>query len=167
VIAGLDVQQVEGAPREERVEATLALMRGGAPLIYYGLLASTDLVGEPDLLKRVEHETRLGPFGYVPVDVKLGRATKKTESAVAKPAYAIQLCAYAELLEGIQGWYPSEDFTVDHDCVWQPVTLADAAVEYQDVRAGSRPWAMGGRGRFSAGTASARSARGKSTACAS
>ncbi len=134
IVEGLAITRIAGATYEERIAGTVALMRTGADLIYHALLASGDLVGEPDLLKRVDHTTVLGNFGYVPVDVKNGRATKSTESGTTKPAYAVQLGAYAELLEGVQGWRPSEGFIVDQHGVWQPVDLAGAATLYQDVR---------------------------------
>src|SRR5690242_5376540 len=54
IVATLEVETASGFTAQERRANTLALMTAGAPLIYHGLLSKDDLVGEPDLLRRIE-----------------------------------------------------------------------------------------------------------------
>lgn len=77
---------------------TLDLMRGGAPLIYQGVLLAADLVGIPDLLERVEGASALGSYHYLPLDIKL--------ASEARPEHRLQMMAYIALLEAIQGVRP-------------------------------------------------------------
>src|SRR5919107_1811390 len=79
---------------------TLDAMRTGVPAIYQAHLVDTDWHGYADFLIRSTGVSTLGDFLYVPWDTKLARS--------AKPYFLIQLCAYAELLEKIQGARPSE-----------------------------------------------------------
>jgi predicted RecB family nuclease len=71
----------------DKVAATHAAMRDGAPLIYQAALSGKRWMGYPDFLVRCE-----GPDGYYyePHDAKLGCSLK--------PSYVIQLSIYADLL---------------------------------------------------------------------
>ena len=78
-------------------------MGQGIPVIYQAHLVSGGWGGLPDFLIRCDapgHDC--GPRGwhYTPWDTKLARS--------AKPAFLLQLCAYADLLEGIDGFRPAE-----------------------------------------------------------
>jgi uncharacterized protein len=135
VIEGLDVTIVPpGGSIADRAARTAALMAAGAPLIYHGMLTQRDLTGEPDLLRRVERESSFGSFGYEPVDVKNGRATKSTKSTVVKAEYAMQLLAYAELLGHAQGWRPERGWIVDRHQSWQEVDLTLNLEAYAEAR---------------------------------
>lgn len=135
VIEQLQPTQVSGSTTADREAATLALMAAGAPLIYHAVLRKDDLVGEPDLLKRIETPSALGGFAYAPADVKLGRATKTAASDTTKTEYAVQLCAYAELLEAAQGVRPENAWIVDRTAAWHDVDLRDFTELYADIRA--------------------------------
>jgi predicted RecB family nuclease len=82
--------------RGDELEAkTLEAIAGKAQLIYGGRLRVDDLVGEPDLL-------RLEPGGYVPGDIKSGRAEEGgDDESEGKPklTYAVQLALYIDILE--------------------------------------------------------------------
>ena len=121
---------------------TVSAMRRGEALIQQGALALEPLRGYADLLVRVEQPSNLGGHAYVPREIKLGMR--------ARPKYTLQLCAYAEMLEAVQGWLPDRLELVLGDS--QQVTLPthefldyyreqrDALFEFQqafDVR--SRP----------------------------
>ncbi len=135
VVEALDVAVVPSdRSLADRVACTEEAMAAGAPLIYHGVLTHDDLTGEPDLLKRVDRASTFGSFGYEPVDVKNGRATKSTKSAVVKTEYAMQLLAYAELLEYAQGWRPERGWIVDRHGVWQEVDLTAHAEAYTQAR---------------------------------
>ena len=135
VMTTLSPAVVAGATPEQRVADTHRLMAEGAPLIYHGLLHHGDLVGEPDILKRVETPSQLGDFSYAPADVKSGRATKSAKTGRIKVEYGIQLCAYAELLEGAQGVRPQAGWIVDRDAEWREVDLTLFAATYAEIRA--------------------------------
>src|SRR5215210_7634655 len=78
---------------------TLTAMRTGALAIYQAHLVDTDWHGYADFLIRSVGVSTFGDYLYVPWDTKLAKS--------AKPYFLIQLCAYAELLEKIQGVRPS------------------------------------------------------------
>jgi uncharacterized protein len=92
---------------ETGAEATLALMREGASLIYQGTLKDGEWEGRPDILERQEGKSRFGDWYYVPVDVKRSHELKKEHKA--------QLMFYAVLLERIQGRFPSHPAIVNGD----------------------------------------------------
>jgi uncharacterized protein len=104
-------------------------MKRGSQLIYHGYLTHGALVGEPDLLERVEEPSNLGEFSYAPVDIKSGSAFEG-RSQNPKTGYVMQLCAYAELLEVHQGVRPLNGKIIDLDGEWQTLNLAEAWPEY-------------------------------------
>ncbi|MGH7579587.1 MAG: TM0106 family RecB-like putative nuclease [Gemmatimonadales bacterium] len=79
---------------------TLAALRAGAPVVYQGHLVVDGWQGYPDFLFRCTGACALGDYHYVPWDTKLARS--------AKPYFLIQLCAYAEMLDAVQGFRPKE-----------------------------------------------------------
>src|SRR6266566_4298696 len=85
---------------EEDGANTLAALQAGKKLIYQGRLDDGAWHGFPDFLLRTETMSRLGEWSYSPLDSKLARS--------AKPYFLIQLCAYAQYLEAIQGTRPPE-----------------------------------------------------------
>jgi predicted RecB family nuclease len=82
------------------VEPTLAAMREGHEIIYQGQLLSPPFAGIADFLARVDGASSLGDYHYEVWDAKLARR--------AKPYFLVQLCAYAEMLEAIQGCRPEQ-----------------------------------------------------------
>jgi len=82
---------------DDRFQKTIEAMEGEAPLIYQGVLKHENLLGIPDLLKRL-------PDGnYIAVDIKSGRGMEgvdENEGEEGKPKkhYAVQLCLYTDLL---------------------------------------------------------------------
>src|SRR5439155_6873358 len=80
---------------DQSVERTLAAMREGRRLIYQGHLTAGNWHGYPDFLVRVDSPSQLGAWAYWPVDSKLARSTK--------PYFLVQLSAYAEYLQHVQG----------------------------------------------------------------
>jgi uncharacterized protein len=124
VIAGLEYATVLHGPPDERLAATRELMRKGERLIYHGYLETIGLAGEPDLLQRVARPSMLGEHAYVPVEIKNGGAFTNPKKTRVKLPYALQLCAYAELLASEQGWWPPEAIIIDHHSEWQTIDLA-------------------------------------------
>ncbi|MBK7593662.1 MAG: TM0106 family RecB-like putative nuclease [Gemmatimonadetes bacterium] len=86
-------------PRAEDAHAlTIAAMQAGAPVIFQGELRAEPWMGIADFLHRVPGDSSLGDHHYEPWDTKLARS--------AKPYFLLQLCAYAEMLEAMQGRAP-------------------------------------------------------------
>jgi len=83
---------------ERRHEATLTAMRRGHDVIYQGALRHGDFAGYADFLYRVETPSRFGAWSYDVADTKLARNPK--------PYFLLQLCAYAKMLEHLQGVRP-------------------------------------------------------------
>lgn len=90
--AALDLSEYEGEAKER---LTLEAMGRGVPLIYSGRISADDLVGIPDLLRKVTG-------GYVPIDIKSGAGEEGvSDDSEGKPKlhYAVQLCLYVDILE--------------------------------------------------------------------
>jgi len=123
----VDEMEVESVPvssdPEARIEATKVAMAEGVPRIYHGLLRSGRLVGEPDILERIDQTSSLGAFAYVPVDIKNAGAFEDGDRDKPKEAYLLQLSAYAELLEAAQGWRPTIGKIIDANGEWQELQI--------------------------------------------
>ena len=81
----------EKAPLEERVAATLAAIKSGAPLIFQAAFADEHWMGIADYLLRRDGE----PPRYEPEDAKLAHRPK--------PEHVLQLALYADLIEKLIG----------------------------------------------------------------
>ncbi|HET9241230.1 MAG TPA: TM0106 family RecB-like putative nuclease, partial [Oligoflexus sp.] len=80
------------------LEDTKQAMRAGVDVIYQATLAFEQFAGRADFLIKVPGRSTLGDYCYEVWDCKLSRSTK--------PASLIQLCAYVNMLESIQGRRP-------------------------------------------------------------
>ena len=104
-------------------------------------LAHADLAGYADILLRVERPSALGAWSYEVQDTKLARETKG--------GTILQLCAYSELLEQMQGCAPERFHVVTPDPV-QPLhtyRIADYRAYYRMVRSVARCRACQGHER--------------------
>ena len=86
---------------EAREYETAQAMAEGVPLIYRGRIAAGDLLGEPDILKKVGDT-------YVAGDIKSGAGLEGAEDdndGKPKKHYAVQLSLYTDILEklGVSG----------------------------------------------------------------
>lgn len=85
---------------DERFEKTLKALNDGVPLIYQGVIKHHNLLGIPDLLKRL-------PDGsYITIDIKSGMALEGADEengdeGKPKKHYAVQLCLYNEVLRNL------------------------------------------------------------------
>jgi len=113
-------------------EATLDAMREGIDVIVQGKLVVDNCEGFPDILIKVEGQSRFGNWRYEVQDTKLSRNTKTTT--------IIQLCFYSDLLEKIQEAPPPEFHVVmPGDCPEQPFqietyTLTDFKAYYGFIK---------------------------------
>lgn len=136
VIDSLGVQTVPFNPDPDiRIEATKALMAEGPQLIYHGLLRSGALVGEPDILQRIDQPSDLGAFAYLPVEIKNAVAFEDDDPDKPKEPDLLQLCAYAELLEAAQGWRPTIGRIIDGNGEWHDLNIGRFRPIYELERA--------------------------------
>lgn len=77
---------------------TMEMLKKGPAWIHSGVLLSRNLLGVPDLLKRIDRRSSLGNYSYEPIDVKGHKAIQ--------PSDILQLYAYAYLLEPLLGHRP-------------------------------------------------------------
>ncbi len=108
--AGWHVAEISAGPEPDAAQATLAAIRGGADVVYQGVLLADQspdgpaLLGRPDFLVRAgllpapDGEPRLAGDHYEVVDAKLARSAKAR--AVAQVGF------YSGLLAGAQGIRP-------------------------------------------------------------
>jgi predicted RecB family nuclease len=93
----LDLSFAEG---DEKQRLTLEAMQRGELLIYSGRIGVDDMIGVPDLLRKMGS-------GYVPIDIKAGRGKEgdgggdDEDVANGKPKrhYAVQIAFYVDVLE--------------------------------------------------------------------
>ncbi len=101
---------------DERFLKTIEAMKKKAPLIYQGVLKHGNLMGIPDLLRKLPDDT------YLPVDIKSGAgfegADEETgEEGKPKKHYALQLCLYNDLLNKLGFAYHKKGAVIDIDNV--------------------------------------------------
>lgn len=84
---------------EERYLKTIKEINKGVPLIYHGVLKYKNLIGIPDLIKKINGDL------YIPIDIKSGigweGSSEFGEDAKLKEHYALQLCLYNEILQNL------------------------------------------------------------------
>ncbi len=89
---------VEVIQGDDAAGHTLQAMRDGAQVIYQACVEAAPFRGYADFLNRQGGISSLGAHHYEVWDTKLAKS--------AKPYFVIQLCAYAEMLEVLQGRRP-------------------------------------------------------------
>jgi len=99
IIATLgDFLDLKDGSIDERFQKTIEAMKNKTPLIYQGILKHENIIGIPDLLKKLPDNT------YMPVDIKSGMGfegahEEKGDEGRPKKHYAVQLCLYNDLLK--------------------------------------------------------------------
>ncbi len=105
---------------------TVAAMRRGEDVIFQGALELLPFTGYADFIERTPGASALGDFHYEVADTKL--------SASAKPGHLIQLCAYAEMLEAVQGRRPEHVHVVLRGGVRQTFRTDDYFFAYRRIK---------------------------------
>ncbi|BCS31390.1 hypothetical protein TBR22_A05910 [Luteitalea sp. TBR-22] len=90
-----------------RVGATVEALRQGVDVVVQGELLADGWFGRPDILRRVERPSDLGPWSYEVYDTKLARDTRGST--------ILQLTVYSELLGRVQGRMPTAFHVVTPD----------------------------------------------------
>jgi len=110
-IEGMDFEEVKIKDPNKAFRETIRLMQAGADLIYQGEIQyEKDGViyrGRPDLLKKKRGKSTFGNWYYRPIDIKSSRAIK--------PEQMLQLVLYADILEVVQGRFPTEVAIINRD----------------------------------------------------
>lgn len=96
--SGADICAIEDDRPHLMREQTVQAMKAGRGVITQAYLTMDRFAGKADFLVKVPGASALGGFHYEVWDTKL--------SCKLKPYFAIQLCCYAEMLEGVQGRRP-------------------------------------------------------------
>jgi uncharacterized protein len=110
--------------------ATLALLRGGAPLVHQAVLLADDRLGLPDLLRRVPGASDLGDFHYEVLDVK--------SSGRMRGDQILQVVFYAQLLAAVQGRLPEHGGILLKDGREERFRIADYGAACDEVVAALR-----------------------------
>jgi len=95
---------------------TIEAMKSKVPLIYQGVLKHGNLMGIPDLLRKLPDDT------YLPVDIKSGAGFEGVDEEIGeegkpKKHYALQLCLYNDLLNKLGFAYHKKGAVIDIDNV--------------------------------------------------
>jgi predicted RecB family nuclease len=107
-------------------EATRRAMQDGAPVIFQGELRADPWMGIADFLHRMDGPCTLGAHFYEPWDTKLARS--------AKPYFLLQLCAYVDMLESMQGRRPDRFGFILGDGTEAPFRTVDVWHYYRRLK---------------------------------
>jgi len=126
-----EVQQRDARTLDELRAAqdeTVAAMRRGEDVIFQATFFDGRWRGHADFLtRRDDRPSDLGSYSYDVADTKLARRVKA--------AAIVQMCVYADLLEGLQGIPPETISVVTGDGVANPHRLADYAAYFRAAKA--------------------------------
>jgi uncharacterized protein len=109
-------------------QRTAEAMRAGVDVISQATFVDRQWRGRADFLVRIERGTRLGSWGYEPLDAKLARAEK--------PTYVLQLCFYSDGVAAIQGVPPERMHILLGIGEQRALRYDDFAAYYRRVRTG-------------------------------
>src|SRR5438132_711053 len=113
---------------EAAARQTAEAMRAGAEIISQATFVDGRWRGRADFLVKIERTTRLGAWGYEPLDAKLARAEK--------PTYVLQLCFYSAGVAAIQGVAAEGTHVLLGIGEQRALRYADLAAYYPRLRAG-------------------------------
>ena len=123
LLSNRDVSEVNLEDVDEAAQKTLELMRKGAATIYRGVLIHDRLVGQPDILERVEGTSALGDYYYVACDIK--------RSSHMKDEYRFQGAFYADLLHEVQGVRPVQGYVMRSDKTVEGYLIEEVYADYK------------------------------------
>jgi uncharacterized protein len=119
-------KRVELLTLRDPLEATRAAMARGADTIYQACLRRDDIQGYADFLRRVETPSTLGAYSYEPWDTKLARTVR--------PHHVLQLAAYCDFLEEMQGVLPEKFGFILGDKREEQLRTLDFIYAYRELR---------------------------------
>ena len=98
-LPGLVEPSWDGWDWQSGYDRTRSLMEEGHPWIYQGILLNGHFRGKPDLLRKIDGSSNLGPYTYLPIEIK------SHNQIILKDRY--QLVSSAMMLEPILGSIPT------------------------------------------------------------
>ena len=113
---------------EAAAARTADAMRAGVDVIYQATFVNGPWRGRADFLLKTPGATKLGAWGYEPLDAKLARAEK--------PTYVLQLCFYSDGIAAIQGHPPEYMRVLLGVGAQRALRYHDFAAYYRRVRIG-------------------------------
>lgn len=130
---GLEVTEIEVEGNSEAglraaEDATLAAMAAGVDIVYQATFFDGRWRAHADFLRRVETPRGDWDWSYEVIDSKLART--------ARPYHVLQLCAYCEQLERLQGCAPAQMYLLLGTGEEQAFRVKDYAAYYRRVRDG-------------------------------
>jgi len=126
MLEGLEYESVSDGTVEERLVRTKKLMESGTERIYHGLLRHDDMLGEPDLLERVDdNSSEFGNYHYIPVDIKSAERVSE--------GMRMQLSFYADLLTQVQGTRPRFGYILNGSGMRIGCELSDSRELYERI----------------------------------
>ena len=113
---------------DKLVAETLLAMEGGADVIVQAAFGDDDWFGRVDVLRKVDHPSRLGDWSYEVYDCKLAHETKA--------ATILQLSLYSHLVGASQGLLPEAMYVVPPGETYEPeqYRVLDYAAYYRYVK---------------------------------
>ncbi|MBT4857486.1 TM0106 family RecB-like putative nuclease [Candidatus Uhrbacteria bacterium] len=117
------VEEVDLPDLDEASVKTLELMAKGVETIYRGVLMHGRHVAQPDILERVEGDSKLGDYYYVACDIKRSRHLKDE--------YRFQGAFYADILKEIQGLRPVQGYVMRADRVVEGYLIDEVYANYR------------------------------------
>lgn len=95
---GLNLFDGSKVKNPDRLQKTIEAMREGFDYIYHPLFEYENWIGEPDLLIRVDEQSALGDYSYIPADIKRAKEPKQENLT--------QVLSYCYLIEKVQERLP-------------------------------------------------------------
>jgi uncharacterized protein len=133
-----DIAEVTEEDPDAAFRQTLEFMRDGRQAIYSPTLIDKRFVGNPDILEKVEGQSKFGDYYYVAADIK--RTHKVYDD------HKFQGCFYAELLDKIQNVKPYKGYVMNTNGEVMEYLIEEFESEYkltldeiEKVIAGRRP----------------------------
>ncbi len=124
--AGATLVEIADGQAADGFARTLEAMKAGPDVVYQAALRLEPFAGFADFLERVDGPSNLGGFHYEVSDTKL--------AASEKPSYLLQLCAYAEMLEAVQGRRPERVHVLLRGGVRRSFRTDDFFFVYREVK---------------------------------
>ncbi|MFC1787668.1 TM0106 family RecB-like putative nuclease, partial [Patescibacteria group bacterium] len=118
-----DLAEVTAEDLDDAFVQTVEFMREGRQTIYRGVLIDKHTVGHPDVLEKVQGQSKFGDYYYVAADFK--------RASDLRDEYKFQGCFYAELLKKIQKAKPVQGYVIKPDNTVLPYSIEQFEVEYR------------------------------------
>lgn len=133
---GRDIVEIDrDGSLQDRAASTRSAMEAGVDIVFQAVLHREPWRGDADFLVRCPRPSALGDYSYEVLDTKLSKK--------ATPGYLIQLCVYADLLEGLQELRPESMYLLLGDGTETCFRVDDYFYYYALARRRFEAWIAG------------------------